>query len=100
LHYQFDWDPAKDKLNRQKHRLSFRRAATIFRDPNQLSLFDDTHSSEEDRWITLGIDDGGVLRTVVHTYNQIDENKCIIRIISARKATDAESRQYEEGLSV
>lgn len=100
MRYQFDWDPAKDKQNRRKHWVSFRRAATIFYDPNQLSLFDDAHSSEEDRWITLGIDDVGVLRTVVHTYNQIDENKCIIRIISARKATDAESRQYEEGLTI
>ena len=100
MRYQFDWDPTKEKQNVHKHRVSFRRAATVFHDSNQLSLFDDTHSDEEDRWITLGIDNGGVLRTVVHTYNQIDENKCIIRIISARKATDAESRQYEEGLSV
>jgi len=98
LRYQFDWNPEKERQNIRKHRISFRRAATLFRDPNQLSIFDDAHSDQEDRWITLGIDDSGVLRTVVHTYEQIDENRCLIRIISARKATSSESRQYREGI--
>ncbi len=98
MQYQFDWDPAKEAINIQKHQVNFRRAATIFRDPNQLSLFDDEHSEKEDRWITLGIDVGGVLRVVIHTFEVINENRYEIRIISARKATLAEIKQYQEGL--
>jgi len=97
LQYRFEWDPAKEKANIQKHKVSFRRAATVFRDPNQLSIYDEEHSQYEDRWITMGIDDGGVLRVVVHTFKQVDEDECEIRIISARKATSRESRPYQEG---
>ena len=98
MRYQFDWDPAKEKQNIRKHQITFRRAASIFRDPNQLSAFDDEHSENEDRWITMGIDSGGVLRVVVHTFEQADEDLYEIRIISARRATLIESNQYNEGI--
>jgi len=55
------------------------------------------HSEYENRWITMGIDDGGVLRVVVHTFQQVDEDVYEIRIISARRATGRESWQYREG---
>jgi uncharacterized DUF497 family protein len=97
LRYRFEWDPAKEKANIHKHKVSFRRAATIFRDPNQLSIYDEEHSEYEDRWVTMGIDDSGVLRVVAHTFKQIDANLSEIRIISACKATGRESRQYQEG---
>jgi uncharacterized DUF497 family protein len=97
LRYRFEWDPAKEKANIHKHKVSFRKAATIFRDPNQLSIYDEEHSEYEDRWVTMGIDDSGVLRVVAHTFKQIDANLSEIRIISARKATSRESRQYQEG---
>ena len=96
LRYNFDWDPVKENQNTRKHKITFRRAATVFRDPNQLSVYDEEHSENEDRWITIGIDSGGVLRVVVHTFEQVDENLCEIRIISARKATPAEANQYRE----
>jgi uncharacterized DUF497 family protein len=98
LLYKFDWDPAKEKTNISKHKVPFRRAATVFRDPNQLSIYDEEHSEYEDRWITIGIDSGGVLRVVVHTFKQIDESLCEIHIISARKATSREVAQYREGV--
>ena len=97
MRYQFDWDSTKEASNIRKHQIDFRRAATVFRDPNQLSLFDNEHSQEEDRWITLGIDRGGVLRVVIHTYSQVNEEIVEIRIISARKATVTESNQYSQG---
>ena len=97
MRYKFEWDPSKERANARKHRVSFRRAATVFRDPNQLSIYDEEHSEQEDRWVTMGIDSGGVLRVVVHTFEQVDKDLCEIRIISARKATREESRQYEEG---
>jgi len=97
LRYNFDWDPAKEKQNIRKHTVAFRRAATVFRDPNQLSIYDEEHSEDEDRWIIIGIDSGGILRVVIHTFEQVDEDLCEIRIISARKATSAEANQYGEG---
>jgi len=97
LRYRFGWDPAKEKTNISKHKVTFRRAATVFHDPNQLSIYDEEHSEYEDRWMTMGVDSGGVLRVVVHTFKQIDEGLCEIRIISARKATSREARQYREG---
>ena len=93
----FDWDPAKEVQNIRRHKVSFRRAATVFRDPNQLSVYDEEPSEAEDRWITVGFDANGVLRVVVHTFEQIDESLCEIRIISARKATRRETEQYRGG---
>lgn len=96
MRYCFEWDPAKDKANVRKHKVSFRQAATIFRDPNQLSICDEEHSEEEERWITMGIDSRGILLVVGHTFEYIGPDLCEIRIIWARKTTRAETRQYEE----
>ena len=46
---------------------------------------------------TIGIDGDGILRVVIHTFEQVDENLCEICIISARKASSAEAKQYREG---
>lgn len=72
MQYNFDWNPYKERQNIRKHGLNFRLAATIFRDPNQISIFDEDHSENEDRWITMGTDRNGVLRAVIHTFEQID----------------------------
>lgn len=96
MHYRFDWDAAKEAQNVRKHKVSFRRAATAFRDPDQLSIYDEAHSETEDRWVTMGLDSTGILRVVVHTFEQVDEGLYEIRIISARKATRGEAEQYQE----
>jgi hypothetical protein len=98
VRYTFDWDPAKERANVTKHNVTFRKAATVFRDASQLSVYDEEHSEQEDRWATVGIDSSGVLRVVVHTFRHIDSDLCEIRIISARKATGREERQYREGI--
>ncbi len=98
MRYYFEWDPQKAKINLQKHGISFERACTIFKDPHALSIYDEEHSRKEDRWITLGMDINGTLLVVVHTFEQLDENSCKIRIISARKATKRENKQYNEGV--
>lgn len=95
MEYRFEWDPAKERANARKHGVAFRRAASIFRDPDQLSIYDEPHSDVEERWITIGIDDTGVLRVVVHTFKKVNRNLCEIRIISARKATSRELHQYK-----
>jgi len=93
--YHFEWDPAKAVGNRRKHGVGFELAATVFQDPLALSRFDDEHSETEERWITLGQADNGVLLVVVHTYQEIDQHNADVRIISARPATKREQRDYE-----
>ena len=93
--YRFSWDPAKEAKNIRKHQVSFRRAATVFRDPNQVSIYDQEHS-EEDRWVTVGIDSTGILWVVIHTFDVLEGDLVEIRIISARKATKREAEQYGE----
>ncbi len=93
--YDFEWDPAKAKQNLRKHGVSFERAATVFLDPNALSIFDAEHSSVEDRWVTLGVDREGVMLVVCHTFREVDEQTASVRIISSRKATKTEREQYE-----
>ena len=71
-------------------------ASTVFRDRSQLTIYDEEHSQDEDRWITIGLDETGVLRVVIHTFEQTDHTSCIIRIISARKANFIETQVYQE----
>lgn len=96
--YHFTWDPAKAAANRDKHGVSFELAATLFRDPLAVSIYDDEHSSDnEERWITLGQADNGTLLVVVHTFEETGDDAAEIRVISAREATRNERRQYENG---
>ena len=94
--YNFEWDPKKANSNKVKHGISFDQACTIFRDPRAITIYDDTHSEKEDRWITLGISSGTGLLVVHHTFNQINNDTIDIRIISCRKALKKEIRQYQE----
>jgi uncharacterized DUF497 family protein len=96
LRYKFDWDPHKASINIRRHKITFQQAASVFRDPQHLSIYDEEHSQDEDRWITLGIDEAGLLLIVVHTFEQLDKDNVSIRIISARKATPTEITQYKE----
>ncbi len=95
MEYQFEWDIFKAASNRKKHNVSFENAATIFQDPLALTLFDSEHSDIEDRWITMGVAGNKSILVVVHTFKDVDPDLTIIRIISARKATKNEIRQYQ-----
>ena len=96
MDYCFEWDPNKAAANQRKHGVSFDQAATVFLDPRALSLYDEDHSTEEDRWITLGISATTGLLVVHHTYEESGPSTVRIRIISTRKATKREARQYTE----
>lgn len=87
----FDWDPSKDLTNQEKHGISFEEAREVFDDLFHLAKYDEEHSWEEERWITLGVLPDQRTIVVVHTYRE-DQ----IRIISARLATRSERRTYEE----
>lgn len=98
MRYDFEWDIRKAKSNLHKHKISFERATTIFRDPNLLSIPDEEHSASEERWLTMGLDENGILLVISHKFKDLSATVCKIRIISARKATTAEEEQYEEGI--
>jgi hypothetical protein len=93
--YHFEWDPNKARQNRTRHGIAFERAATVFLDPRALSEFDEAHSMHQDRWITLGVDLTGTLLVVCPTYIEETEASARIRLISARRATKNEAKQYE-----
>ncbi len=88
---RFDRDPRKDRVNQQKHGISFAEASTVFLDEEALLLADPDHSTEEERFILLGFSASLRMLVVVHVYRKQDET---IRIISARKATRSERAQY------
>jgi uncharacterized DUF497 family protein len=75
--------------------VSFEHAAEIFLDPLAISIYDKEHSLDEDRWITIGKDRTNVVLVVIHTFHQENTDICRIRLISARKATRKEVKQYE-----
>lgn len=70
LTYHFEWDPVKARSNLAEHNVSFGLAGTVFRDPLATTIFDEEHSEEEERWVTLGQAENGQYLVVVHTYNQ------------------------------
>lgn len=94
--YNCEWDPDKAHSNFSKHGISFEQAASVFLDPLALSIPDIEHSENEERWILLGTGQGSQLLVVVHTHFEMTTDSVVVRIISARKATTTERRQYEE----
>ena len=92
--YSFEWDDRKNRINREKHGVSFEEAQTVFYDENAWLEYDEGHSEVEDRFRLLGCSYIGNLLIVVHCIRAGD----IIRIISSRKATAKESREYERRL--
>jgi Uncharacterized protein conserved in bacteria len=67
LVYHFDWDANKALGNQRKHGVSFQLATTVFKDPLALTIYDDEHSEDEERWVTLGLAGNGRYLVVVHT---------------------------------
>jgi uncharacterized DUF497 family protein len=88
---KFEWDPQKAAANLQKRGVSFEDAASVFGDPLAATIPDPLHSTDEARFITIGVTPSQRLLVVVHT-DQADR----IRIISARRATRVEIKKYEE----
>ncbi len=87
----FHWDEQKNKINQQKHGISFAEAKSVFFDDYAIQFWDEDHSQEEERFLLLGISSKMRILIVVHCFREEDS---IIRIISARKATKNESQEY------
>jgi uncharacterized DUF497 family protein len=96
LAYQFEWDVTKAIANVRKHGVTFEQAATVFLDAFALTVYDEAHSGDEERWFTLGQDANGALLAVAHTYEEGGTTSFRVRIISAREATACERRFYED----
>lgn len=88
---RFEWDADKAARNFKKHEVSFEEAATVFDDPAFITLLDETHSHDEERYLTIGLSAANRLLLIAHT-----EHEEQIRLISARKATKNERQFYEE----
>ena len=89
----FTWDLKKNSANIKKHGVSFEEAKSVFYDDNARLMHDPDHSDEEERFLLLGLSERLNILIVCHCYREENE---IIRIISARKATKNEKKQYQE----
>lgn len=88
---EFDWDSTKAATNLKKHGVSFEEAQSVFYDEFAVQFFDEDHSSDEERFLLLGMSTGARLLLVCHCERDAGH---VIRIISARKATKRESAFY------
>ena len=90
---EFEWDDNKAKINIEKHGIAFEEALTVFYDEEAILFDDPDHSESEDRFLMLGFSSLANMLIVCHCYRGEDEK---IRIISARRATKTDNRQYIE----
>jgi uncharacterized DUF497 family protein len=88
---QFDWDQKKAAENVKKHGVTFEEARTVFFDERAKLIDDPDHSEDEDRFVLLGVSNSLKVILVCHCYRQEGN---VIRIISARKASRHETKQY------
>ena len=92
---RFSWDLHKARSNEQKHGVSFEEAQTAFLDEHALVVEDPDPDDPEERFVLLGLSSALRLLLVCHC---VRESGDLVRIISARRATKAEGRQYWERL--
>jgi uncharacterized DUF497 family protein len=88
---RFTWDPGKARANVNKHGVTFEEARSVFCDEHAVEFYDDVHSEWEDRFLLLGLSSRLRLLLVCHCHREAEG---VIRIVSARKATPAESKHY------
>jgi len=91
---RFEWDPAKAEANIRKHGVSFEEAISVFYDECAVEFYDDEHAEAEERFLLLGV--SAKLRILMFCHC-LREAGNVIRIISARKATKNEQREYPWG---
>ena len=93
--YYFDWDENKNRINLEKHGITFEEASTVFFDDRAILFDDPEHYIDEDRFLLLGMSETAKVCIVCHCYR---ENDTVIRIISARQATRKEKQRYVKGI--
>ena len=93
--FSFDWDENKNRINLEKHGITFEEASTVFFDDRAILFDDPEHSIDEDRFLLLGMSETAKVCIVCHCYRESDT---VIRIISARQATRKEEERYVRGI--
>ena len=91
---RFEWDPRKAKANLAKHRVSFEQAMNVFADPLARIFDDDEHSADDRREIIIGHSPQYDL--ILVSFTAVDDK---VRLLSARKVTRRERKDYEENIS-
>ncbi|MFT5140790.1 MAG: uncharacterized DUF497 family protein [Rhodothermales bacterium] len=86
------WNPNKADANQRKHGVNLSEVEAVLHDPLSI-ITEDLSSIDEQRFLVLGVGDANRIYVVVYTYQ---ENQ--IRLISARKASKAETKYYEKGI--
>ncbi len=87
----FEWDLDKARDNARKHGVSFEEAATVFGDDDALIEDDPGHSTNEDRFIIVGMSARERILLTIYTIRRADT----VRIISSRHAVQQERQAYE-----
>ena len=93
--YYFDRDENKNRINLEKHGITFEEASTVFFDDRAILFDDPEHSIDEYRFLLLGMSETAKVCIVCHCYRESDT---VIRIISARQATRKEEQRYVRGI--
>jgi uncharacterized protein len=93
---QFLWDEAKALANERKHGITFSFATKALEDGLAGIFYDRDHESSEDRWVVKGLTENGILLVVVYAVDEREDGN-YVRLISARRATLRERREYESG---
>ena len=88
----FEWHEKKARSNIQKHGVDFADATAVLSDERAITMRDELTAVNEVRFLTLGKDSLGRVLVVAFTWRGSN-----VRLVSARKATPAERRQYERG---
>ena len=88
---KFEWDENKNRINIEKHGISFEKASSVFQDEESLVIADEEHSDKEERFVLIGFSFKANLLVVCHCYREKDT---LIRIISTKKADKKERQKY------
>ena len=94
---RFEWGERKDRSNQRKHGVAFEEAAEVFADPLHVSWLDERFSAFEERWVTVGQTANGVTLTVANLFFD-ERGDEVVRVISARRATNRERQAYERAV--
>ena len=86
------WDPNKAEINFKKHKIRFSDAEMVLYDAFAMTLEEHVVATEQ-RFVTIGYDAVGRIIAAVYSYRADT-----IRLISARRATPTERKQYEKGI--
>ena len=91
---RFEWDERKNRDNQRKHGVSFEEAKSVFFDLQAVEFYDHEYDQQEDRFLLLGV--SAKLR-ILMVCQCLRQDGDVIRVISARRATGNETREYPWG---